>query len=311
MQTVSYTDAKETFLNYCRSKGLSPTTIRWYDFALTRIIDFLEKKYPGISPATTSIEQLRSYVTPMVDKLKPNTINHSVTAIKTLFKFLHEDNYIDNNPAYRLEKIRGPKLHIQPFTQEQVEALLSQPNQRRFAGVRDYTILLLLFDTGLRIAEALSLTEENINWQQSTITVIGKGSKQRTVPFGRNVRLALDHYLDRRGDVKCKALFVSEYGQPLPARLFQENMARYGKDAGITGVRVSPHTCRHTFAVNWIRSGGDVFHLQRILGHSSLDICRIYVNLVTDDLQKAHVTHSPMDRMLGAKPETNGRTRIK
>lgn len=314
MSDITYRNAKQIFLNYCKTKGLSPKTLRWYDLALERIIRYLEREHPELTPGTTTIEPLRAFVAMMVDKkAAPNTVNHTITAIKTLFKFLHEDKYIETNEAYRLEKVRVPKFLIQPFSPEQVKALLAQPNHRRFAGIRDYTVLLLLLDTGLRISEALALTPSDINWNASTVKVMGKGSKERVVPFGRSVRLALDRYLERRGDLpKNAALFVSEYGTPLPVRVFQENMARYGRGAGIKGVRISPHTCRHTFAVNWIRSGGDVFHLQRILGHSSLDICRTYVNLVTDDLQKAHVTHSPIDRMLSSEqPVQPQRVRIK
>lgn len=159
--------------------------------------------------------------------------------------------------------------------------------------------MLLLLDTGLRISEAMNIRLKDIDRANSSVTVMGKGSKERTVHFGQTVRRALSQYLERRGDLETDYLFVTEYGDPMQQRMAQQQITRYGALAKIQGVRISPHTFRHTFAKNWIVNGGDVFSLQKMLGHTTMEMVRRYVNLANEDVGRAHRTYSPADRMLG------------
>ncbi len=299
-EKFSFREAREAFFARCRLLNLSPHTLAWYDGRLKAMLEYLLTHYPDVTPQTVTLNQLREVVQHVSEVASVATTNHTITAIKAMMNYLYDEGYIDSNPAYKLKKMREPKTLIQTFTDEQIKALLAACNKRKFAGIRDYTIYTLILDTGLRISEALGLKVEDINWTQNTAKVMGKGSRERVVPFGRSARSALTQYMERRGEVNdCNLVFVNEYAEPIGVRAFENNMKRVGRTAAITGVRVSPHTCRHTFAVSWIRNGGDVFHLQRILGHSSLEICRRYVNLATEDLQRAHQNHSPIDRMLG------------
>ena len=175
--------------------------------------------------------------------------------------------------------------------------------------------MLILLDTGLRISEVVSIKEQDIDWNRNSIRVMGKGSKERVVPFGRTVKRALLAYLKRRGHIVGNDhIFVSELGDPLWREPVRRNIRKYGARAGLTGVRCSPHTFRHTFACNWIRNGGDVFSLQRILGHSTMHTVRLYVNLADSDLEAAHLKWSPVDcksQELGLSGRGDGRRRLR
>ena len=129
------------------------------------------------------------------------------------------------------------------------------------------------------------------------------------VPFGASVRSALSSYLARRADVETKQVFVNQYGEPITRHGVAYMLRERGKAAGITGVRLSPHTLRHTFARTWLLNGGDAMSLQKMLGHSSLEMVRNYVNLAASDVSAIHRNVSPADRIAGsAKP---GRKRIR
>lgn len=306
---------KETiseFLDFCRTKNLSHNTVGWYRLRLNYCARELEKK--DRTPENTTLSDLREMVSTSLSHLSVITTNHTITAVKTFFKFLTEEGHIKLSPAVRLEKVKGPRKLIDTFTEEQIEALLNVPSLRRFSGIRDKTLMMLLLDTALRIGEATNIRLDDINWTSSYIKVMGKGAKERIVPFGRIVKAQLKTYLERRGDLDIDYLFVGEFGEKFSIKQAQDNISGYGKRAGVTGVRVSPHTFRHTAALFYLRSGGDAFTLQRLLGHTSLDTVKLYINLANDDLQRSHILHSPMDRLSSHETEAkqeNNRQRLK
>lgn len=299
MNNIDYTQAIGCFLSYCKQKNLSTCTNDYYRYRLTALKRYLDRELPHIGPSGTRLEHLRSFISSQIDTTSIRTANHSVTTLKAFFGFLVEDGYITDDPTTKLRKARAPKRLIKAFTQEQVQSLLAVCDRGRFSGLRDYRLLLLLFDTGLRVSEAVSLSVNDIGWNEGVIRTIGKGNKERLVPFGRQVKRALSDYVRRRNQsLDTDRLFVNEFGEPMSRHAVHKAMRRYGEAAGITDVRVSPHTCRHTFGKNWILNGGDVFTLQQILGHESLEMVRQYIQMADKDLQYAHSAHSPIDRML-------------
>ncbi len=166
------------------------------------------------------------------------------------------------------------------------------------AGQRDHALMLLLLDSGLRISEALSLRVDDVNWNEAVLTVIGKGGKERQVPFGAKVKRELWRYASKRGQIPGQDfLFVNRTGERLAVRQLQANLRRYAEKAQVKGVRVSPHTLRHTFAKMWILNGGDPFSLQKILGHTTMDMVRRYVDLASGDVAAQHRRFSPVDRL--------------
>lgn len=189
------------------------------------------------------------------------------------------------------------KKLIRPLSAEQVRALLAGLDQKWFPYHTVWTLMVLILDTGLRISEVIELRLDQIDFPAGVLRVMGKGGKERQVPFGATSKQALWNYMARRGEVPDQGLlFVNRFGGKLCRIWVQQTMRFLARRVGITGVRVSPHTLRHTFAINYVRNGGDAFSLQRILGHSSLDMVKIYVSLADQDVAALYRKFSPMDR---------------
>jgi integrase/recombinase XerC/integrase/recombinase XerD len=196
-------------------------------------------------------------------------------------------------------KMRPPKVsadQIQPFTPEQVGSLLEAART-----TRDYAVVLFMLDTGARASEVCSLRVPDVDLTGRKVKVAGKGGKSRTLFLSLPVTQALTDYLRTRRD---GPLFLAERGKGVKAG---RSLTRYGLQkliqslgmaAGVVGVRCSPHTLRHTFAVEFIRGGGNSFALKELLGHSSLDMTNRYVALALADLENQHRNYSPASRLL-------------
>jgi site-specific recombinase XerD len=203
-----------------------------------------------------------------------------------------------------MANVKAPKLEdiiIPTFSQDEIKAMLSYCRPKTFLGERNRALVLCLLDSGLRASELLSLTITDVDYQQGLIKVMGKGKKERLVRIGNNARQQLWRYMLLR-DIKApphvQTLWLSEEMRPFTKNGMLLVMHRLGKRAGIR-IRCSPHTFRHTFAVSYLRAGGDIFTLQQLLGHSSLEMVKRYSRtLNSDDALKAHQQFSPVDRLL-------------
>jgi site-specific recombinase XerD len=196
----------------------------------------------------------------------------------------------------------GLRALRRPHVPRRLIALFSDAELRRLlalADERERALVLLLFDTGLRLSELVSLRVGDVR-PDGTLHVLGKGAKERIVPLGTTARRALVRYLGTRARASAiDPLFTGRQGA-LSQRGTQQAIARLGRRAGV-GTRCSPHTFRHTFAHGYLVNGGDVFSLQQILGHATLDMVRRYVTLSEADLVARHRTASPADRLAGAR----------
>ncbi len=199
--------------------------------------------------------------------LSPYTVQGQARTLKVFFRFAQEESYLNINIASRLKVPRAPKKIISTFSEEQLRRLLASAK-----STRDKAILGLFIDTGIRLTELASLRIQDVDLDRGRTKVHGKGAKERFVFFGNMCRRLLWRYINtERPNISSDRLFINAYGQPLKARGILEMMRRCGKRAGISGVRCSPPTLRHTFAKRFLLNGGDVFTLQQILRHSSLD----------------------------------------
>jgi integrase/recombinase XerD len=297
---LSYEEAKVLFLRDCRH--LAKQTQRWHRENLNSFEKILGRQGIVVGDvAKLSASYVKSrYVYYMVEDmgLKPNTVNGRIRTLKAFAAYLVQEGHIQADFAVDLKLIRVEKVVIQTFSEEQLERLLRQPDRHTFTGLRDYTLLLFLLETGVRINECLEISLEDIRMTDGQILIHGKGSKQRLVPFQSKFRRALQDYLKIRGKVESKALFVTIDGNQVSKRYVQELIQAYGEKAKITGVRVSPHTFRHTMAKYYILAGGDVFSLQKILGHSSVETVKIYVEMFTNDVHAQHKRFSFLENHL-------------
>lgn len=299
-------DAVDTFIRYCEARNLSERTVEYYQQRLSRwLSDTGNVPIESITP-----QLLREHLRHVAVTTSPATANHGVTAIKALYSFLSSEELVEQNPTTTIQKLKVKKTVIETFSPEQVKDLLATC-KRDWCGVRDRAILLTFLDCGLRVSELINLKLSDVNWSNSTVKVMGKGNKERFVPFGLGVKSALTSYTARRGELATDMLFVSQYGEPLIRRVVALMVSRRCARAGITGVRCSPHTLRHTMAVSYLRSGGDVFSLQRLLGHASLEMTKRYCESLSDaDVAAKHRQYSPVDTM-GIKTQRAGRKRLK
>lgn len=301
----------EGFQLTCQTEGKSHKTVEWYCSFLARFLSFL--KLQGFS---TEIDQLDKYhikafilhlqtevKTPYHGKpLSCSTVQGYVRTLKAFFSWATREDYIRSNPMAKIPVPKSPVKVINTFTPEQIIKLSSICQHENGNGCRNLTMLLLMLDCGLRVSELVSIDVEDVNLAEGFIKIrAGKVGKERVVPIGSFVQKMIWKYISHSRPQtiteKITRLFLSGDGLPLTRSGVQQMLRRCGKKAGISGVRCSPHTLRHTFAKNYLMNGGDIFSLQRILGHSSLASVRTYLNLFATDLKIQHRRFSPVDNM--------------
>jgi len=220
-----------------------------------------------------------------------------------------KDDLVTDNPMKGVDRPKTKQVIISTFTTEQIQAMLGICGND-FVGIRNRALILTLIDCGLRVSELCSLQTNDIRWNEQTMLVTGKGNKERIVPFGRTTRSALLTYWERRGDVPATdTFFLTCYGDPINRQRAHCALFECGTKAGVTGLRISPHTFRHTFAVMYLRNGGDVFSLQKMLGHTDLTMTRRYAELSETDVIEKHRQFSPADAIKSTNQ--NGRKRMK
>jgi len=299
-----------------QSEGKSKATIAIVVSSVRYFVAFLKAQGISTDIGEIGVEQIRSftlhlqsrhkfashpYTRPQEGNLSSTTINDYLRALRSFWSWAQTEGYIDKNPFSVLKIPKAPKRLIPAFSAEQLAGLIEAIDLSNYQGYRDYAIVLLLSDTGIRVSELTGLKLDDVNLERRLVRVWGKGAKERVVPYGMRVQKALLRYLNFHRTEPATPLttefFLTDSGEPLKARRVQAIIKHYGEKAGIKGIRCSPHTLRHTAAVMWIRNGGDVFSLQQILGHSSLEMVRVYVNLAQSDVEAAHRKYSPADNL--------------
>lgn len=233
--------------------------------------------------------------------LSAHTINCYLRSLRAFFSWLVLEEIIERNPFELVKIPRPPRKVIPTFTDSQIQELLAMINTKSPEGFRDYAIILTLLDTGMRVSELCQLKIDDLWLGEGVLKVMGKGNKERIIPMGKQVQKLLWAYINRcRPEPELpnsNFLFLTKEGRPLTKDRVEKIIGYYGKKAGINGVRCSPHTFRHTAAIKFLRNGGDVFSLQRMLGHSSLEMTRRYCELADIDVKRAHATASPVDNL--------------
>jgi site-specific recombinase XerD len=304
-----FAEARKAFESYCQSKNLSTSTVQYYGYRLQSFNSYLTAKHDGCSPADVTPAGIREFLLYEREQSSAATANHSLCTLRVFFKFLRDEGYIDNNPAKSISKMKTRKPVIETFSSEEVTAILNTCD-KDFCGTRDRAIILILLDCGLRASELCGLELEDVDWTEQTFIVVGKGNKERKVPFGQGVRQALSSYISRIGNTDVNALFVTHDGEPLNRYRLREVVRIRCRRAGVTGLRCSPHTLRHTCAVSYLRAGGDTFTLQKLLGHSSQEMTRRYCeSLQAEDVQAKHKQFSPVDNLKSIKTTRKRRLR--
>lgn len=251
----------------------------------------------GINLLELNADNLESMVfDPMRERgLKANTINGRIKTARRLFAIAMRKGFTNSNPALDVVLSVRKKEGIPSLDTRQIYVLLQQPNLKTFVGLRDHCAMALMLDTGIRLREMLDLRTTQVNLQERLLkSVKGKNRKIQDVPLSEPMCDVLKKYLKERGQVNCEALFLTVDDKPLRRRSFQERMEMYRQTAEFNGVRVSPHTLRHTFAKHWIISGGDAISLRDMLRQSTMDQAAEYVMFFSTEIRDLHDKYSPL-----------------
>ncbi|WP_314587894.1 tyrosine-type recombinase/integrase [Paenibacillus terrigena] len=295
-----FDSALHLFLRESKVRNLSEFTTRYYRQQLELFRKHLERQQQPTNPAKITDAMIKeNIILYMMDRgNKEKTINTLLRAVRTFFNYLVNESYLLRNPMENVKLLKHKKTIIQTFTREQIHSLLAQPNRGTFVGLRNYTIILLFIETGVRAKELENIRMDDIKWNENLILIReGKGYKERHVPIQATMKRELQKYVNLRGQLDIDILFVNIDNGPLAKRQIQQMMNEYGKAANITNVRCSPHTLRHTFAKMSVQNGANVFALQAVLGHTSLDMVRNYVNMFSSDVLEAHRKFSPVEKL--------------
>lgn len=299
-------ELREEFLASCEARNLRPRTLEWYEDRTRRFAEWCGGQ--GIeAPDDLAQVDLERFV---LDRRRrgdaANTVRGYAQVVKTLCRFAHRTGHVPENITSGFQMPRVPQTILPTFTDAQLEALFKIPDLRSWVGIRDRAILLVLLDTLMRVSELRDLNAEDLDLEEGVIQVMGKGEKVRRLPFGKAAAQGLRRYLQKVEDLQARdPLFITRYGRRMSKHSVWEVVARCGHDAGIEGVRCSPHTLRHTGAKRFILVGGDVFTLQKLLGHTTLAMVRRYVELADVDVKAQHERYSPADSLL-RRPRPSG-----
>jgi len=291
----SFNASLANFLLAIEFEGRSEKTIQQYKRVLCPFAKFVHNK----SPEEITANEIRQYLGNLRQKgLKPATIWTHYKQLRAFFRFLQREERILKNPIAALAPIKNPKVFPRVLKEGEAFVLLKAAKGTGFVYKRNYALISLLLDTGLRASEVCSLSLPDCSLDNA-VKVFGKGGRERVVPFSKQTAKALHRYLKARGDTPFEdAFFITTKGD----RLTRDRLCRIIKDtaqkAGLPREKVSPHVLRHTFATLWIKGGGDAKRLQLLMGHSDSRTIDVYVHLTAKDLSQAHATYSPLSRVL-------------
>jgi integrase/recombinase XerD len=302
-------DALVAYKTYSQAEGKSPKTIEWVTSSVSYFANFLGPERQDIANITSN--DLRRFIIalqdkqkfgnhpynkPQKEKLSPQSVNTYCRGIKAFFSFLSREGFMEINSMEKVKLPKLPELVIPTLTQKEVEKLLDQIDKHSAQGFRDFAILLTFVDSTVRLSELAELKASDIDYEQSYFKVMGKGRKERYVPFGRRVaRVLMKYQLKYRPEpLGTDKFWLKKDGTSLPAKRIEKLVSYYGRKAGL---RVYPHKMRHTSSVLYLRNGGDVFSLQKKLGHRSLVMTRRYSNLADADVRDKHLRYGVADRL--------------
>ncbi|MCL0091814.1 tyrosine-type recombinase/integrase [Dehalococcoidales bacterium] len=307
---------------YNKTEGKSPKTVNWYSMVLRQFYRFLLESEKSTMLGDLGEPEVREFIlylqekrkwqdNPYVpftnSKLAPISIQDYIRALRAFFSWLYKEGYTSENRLARLKPPKAPNKVIEILTHEELSRVLGSINPNTSTGARDYAILILLLDTGLRCSELTNFELGDINIEAGYLKVMGKGGKERVVPFGATAQKALLryflHFRPESFNPAIQNFFLTLEGKPLTYEGVRMIFRRIATKSGVK--RLHPHLCRHTFATNYLINGGDVFSLQQILGHTTLEMVRRYVALASAHVTVQHRKFSPMDRISLGKSDTS------
>ncbi|MGF1757802.1 site-specific tyrosine recombinase XerD [Photobacterium sagamiensis] len=278
-------------------RGLSENTLASYRNDLMKLYKWMENQ--RLNLVAVSVDDLQRYQQWLFDADYMQTSRaRMVSAIRRLFQYLYREKLRDDDPSAMMVSPKLPKRLPKDLSEEQVDALLDAPDPNDPIELRDKAMLELLYATGLRVTELVTLTMESISLRQGVVRVTGKGDKERLVPMGENAVDWIEQFLTSGrpqllGEKSSDVLFPSKRARQMTRQTFWYRIKHYAVLAGIDSDKLSPHVMRHAFATHLLNYGADLRVVQMLLGHSDLSTTQIYTHVATERLKQLHETHHP------------------
>jgi len=285
--------ALRSFLDFLHiEKGLSPNTVKSYQSDLSIFLKWLSSKCNS-SFKNTKSEDIELFIKHLFKLgFKSTTINRKISSIKAFYTYLKKQRLIDTIPTEDIIVPKQEKNLPKSISEKEVETLLNSINGSSNIELRDKAMLELLYATGVRVSELVNIKVNDIDFNRRVIRVIGKGSKERLVPFGEKAFIALNNYLASRENRITKEIFLSNRGTGITRISFWNRVKFYLNRCGLS-IEISPHTLRHAFATHILNRGADLRSVQMLLGHSDLSTTQIYTHIAKQRLSDVLKKHHP------------------
>ena len=288
----------DEYMNYLLiEKGCSPHTIDAYGRDLGSFIAHI--RACGVSRIEeVAPENVISHLAEQRGKgLCSKSVNRKLAAIRGLYKYLIREGKVERNPLAQIDRAKDWMQLPGALSREEMERLLGQPDLIKAASLRDKAMLELLYATGIRVSELIGLTMNAVNWQVGYLLVMGKGGKERIVPFGRCAYDSLDRYVETARPALMKkkqndVIFLNKSGDGFSRQGFWKMVKKYADQAGLRQ-KVHPHTFRHSFATHLIEGGADLRSVQIMLGHADISTTQIYTHVTRERLRDVHRRYHP------------------
>jgi site-specific recombinase XerD len=302
-QPLTLSQAIDGYTLYANARGLSPHTIADYNNTYRKFRYFLQSDPPldSITP-----QDIQRFLTAHNHLTKKTRLNYH-TGLAALWTWAVKNDHASSHPLHQVERPRKEKRAIIPYSESDLRLMIAslgkskpytRPGKRPSAHTlphaeRNRAILLLLLDTGLRASELCTARIHHLDLRNRRLRVFGKGAKERTLPISHNTASAIWRYLSTRPDEPANApLITTGDGQPLTRDHLYNTITSIAQRAGIQNADV--HRFRHTFAINYLRNGGDAYTLQILLGHTSMEMVRTYIQIAQSDIEARHLKASPV-----------------
>jgi integrase/recombinase XerD len=291
-------DLIDEYLNFLAvEKGVSYLTLEAYSRDLNRYVSFIRSCGIKTIMDITADDVILYLAQVKKDGLNARSANRGMAAVRGFYKFLLREKKIDTSPVANIEMAKVWTRLPDTLSQEEMNLLLAQPGLVTPAAVRDNAMMELMYATGIRVSEIISLTINNINWQVGYLVVMGKGKKERIIPIGKSAYDCLYEYVNKTRPLFVKGratniIFLNRSGEGLTRQGFWKVVRKYVIKAGLKK-KVHPHTFRHSFASHLLEGGADLRSVQIMLGHADISTTQIYTHITRERLKHIHKKYHP------------------
>lgn len=286
-----------SYLNYLQvERGLSANTLQAYRRDILDFLSFLNDRKLRLQDVRKG--ELSSYLQTLYSHLSARSVARKIVSLRSFYRYLLLDKHVNEDPTENLDSPRTWRSLPKYLTLEEVDLLLQQPDIEVPLGLRDRTMLEVLYATGLRVTELVRLKSSEVNLDVGFLRTQGKGSKERLVPIGDSARGFIRRYLAEsrpqllRKRLNSPFLFVTRQGKPMSRVYFWMMIVKYGQQAGIERA-ITPHVLRHSFATHLLERGADLRAVQLMLGHADISTTQIYTHVTRERLKQVYDKYHP------------------